>query len=1175
MDYQMIMQGAAINEQSLMQFEQLCQTTINHTDKDNLKVNEYLMNFLCNWNNWPQIQYFMQNVKNEITLFVVIEQYAKIFMNSTKFENKPMEIIIEQDKVLTGQAQIAQSLMNFFVEFFISRLDKLSNLIKNSFYHSISHLVRQNWFNMDQPAIQIIKPIIDNFFNNDIKLTKVGLKLLDEIVQSIITYSYYTSYLEYRKTMINFQRSTLHKILEVSVKELRKAFLEGYLASPVNTEAIQLMFRCMSYNFSLSFFEIEVDPEPRDLTIIAFPDKFEFLFADLDFISLLILNTFIAFKNGNSELGMIMLKTVGKIISTRQSVFLSLEVKQKFREIVFEGITTLLNLRYQERMESEYYQEVLELNFRMISNFNVSTLFSHQQLFCDWIKSLIEFQKMLIQCEKLQVRDDNILIKNVELWNKITMDLQMYGSYESQDYITDTNFNNLYINFMANEPSTLLNYKRRIEDPVKEQPTKLKIEQKDVDQIKRIAIEFFYQIFETTFKSHQVIPKDVSFKSHKSFKKQFIRFFEPYYDLFWWSQGNCIKALSIYFDEILQNYIGNVKNGQPVPEIVSEKLILALNLISNIVLNVNQVESNPYLFEESQEELFALEGQLLSYVWKLIEYSVQFNHPTFDRNLKMVELSYLVFIEQYLSITIDELEIPTDNPKSITCSRRFYRKMIKEFGIDADYNKILHISLVKMFSNTKHFDADILEYSLYLARFFFVRLKRNFSREKFKNLQCLEIVTQFIQQIDFTSLSSATFSKNRTKIYEIVALIWIDDYYDNYLQASENVYKQVKQTLVNGINRESLMKYLRDLIGLNNCIEVAKIFRFYFKHIYGDLTMIFQNMQQFFHDNEVMKVVLDFANSLTFNKTQRLNHESNSPIGYQIFQLFSTFLSQYSRYLLSKLQIQNRKVLNIEEYSKLIYKIFKILNDFLKGNYVNLSTFPMFGDSSIKDYLHSFLDLTYVVNVDFQQYPKYQESMIENLHVLTDMAIEVLFANLEIDYVSKLLEVCLMQTNIFCDLQAKTNEQQFALQLPQVTRLLDVVLNIIKYIVEEIQINCFSTPIIEQNIRNFLMSSNEIIQSLLNMFVNLILTNIKNPRLTNSSSKLLFYLYLIDTKYVELLGQHIITKLCQSIIEGQSVQQQYFTIYEGVERKLEANNEEKFVTNFKNILGNIKKQFNN
>lgn len=50
--------------------------------------------------------------------------------------------------------------------------------------------------------------------------------------------------------------------------------------------------------------------------------------------------------------------------------------------------------------------------------------------------------------------------------------------------------------------------------------------------------------------------------------------------------------------------------------------------------------------------------------------------------------------------------------------------------------------------------------------------------------------------------------------------------------------------------------------------------------------------------------------------------------------------------------------------SKLIYKIFKIQNDFLKGNYVNLSTFPMFGDPCITEHLHSFLDIAYVINLD-------------------------------------------------------------------------------------------------------------------------------------------------------------------------------------------------------------------
>lgn len=64
-------------------------------------------------------------------------------------------------------------------------------------------------------------------------------------------------------------RSTLANILQVSINELKKAFRDGFLNNPLGNEAIQLLFRCLSYNFSLSFFEIEIDSEPRDLTILS------------------------------------------------------------------------------------------------------------------------------------------------------------------------------------------------------------------------------------------------------------------------------------------------------------------------------------------------------------------------------------------------------------------------------------------------------------------------------------------------------------------------------------------------------------------------------------------------------------------------------------------------------------------------------------------------------------------------------------------------------------------------------------------------------------------------------------------------------------------------------------------------------------------------------------------
>jgi len=63
-------------------------------------------------------------------------------MNGCKFENKPGEVYVDGDKISTGAALVAQELMNYFVEFFITHHSSLSSLNQRSFYHSISHLVR-------------------------------------------------------------------------------------------------------------------------------------------------------------------------------------------------------------------------------------------------------------------------------------------------------------------------------------------------------------------------------------------------------------------------------------------------------------------------------------------------------------------------------------------------------------------------------------------------------------------------------------------------------------------------------------------------------------------------------------------------------------------------------------------------------------------------------------------------------------------------------------------------------------------------------------------------------------------------------------------------------------------------------------------------------------------------
>ena len=47
---------------------------------------------------------------------------------------------------------------------------------------------------------------------------KVGLRMIEELISIIISYTYYSSYLDFRKMLINFQRLMLPNILDGCLK---------------------------------------------------------------------------------------------------------------------------------------------------------------------------------------------------------------------------------------------------------------------------------------------------------------------------------------------------------------------------------------------------------------------------------------------------------------------------------------------------------------------------------------------------------------------------------------------------------------------------------------------------------------------------------------------------------------------------------------------------------------------------------------------------------------------------------------------------------------------------------------------------------------------------------------------------------------------------------------------
>ena len=70
----------------------------------------------------------------------------------------------------------------------------------------------------------------------------------------------------------------------------------------------------------------------------------------------------------------------------------------------------------------------------------------------------------------------------------------------------------------------------------------------------------------------------------------------------------------------------------------------------------------------------------------------------------------------------------------------------------------------------------------------------------------------------------------RTFTFEIVTLIWIDDYFDNYRDSHNEIFQIIKQGHTQLLDKNQLIMLLRDMIGLNNSIEMHKIFKFHYQN---------------------------------------------------------------------------------------------------------------------------------------------------------------------------------------------------------------------------------------------------------------------------------------------------------------------------------------------------------
>ena len=77
----------------------------------------------------------------------------------------------------------------------------------------------------------------------------------------------------------------------------------------------------------------------------------------------------------------------------------------------------------------------------------------------------------------------------------------------------------------------------------------------------------------------------------------------------------------------------------------------------------------------------------------------------------------------------------------------------------------------------------------------------------------------------------------------------------------------------------------------------------------------------------------------------------------------------------------------------------------MKGKYVNFSVFQLFGDNSFLEYLKINLELKILLFDYIFMYPKTIDIFVENLLMISDCLLDILFNNLDVIYISHVLMI--------------------------------------------------------------------------------------------------------------------------------------------------------------------------
>lgn len=1112
-----------------------CQRILYEKDAEREKSESFILDFLRNPSNFDFVKYVFEEQTTSQLKLITIESLSKATLKgsttgpsesvaSLRYRHMPSE-----DEIAADSFEYNKHLLNYFLFYLKQTRSKNPNFMLNSICDFFGNTIKYLIFN-SIPVNSFMESIKEKFFpaNASLEELYIGFKLYYFCLTDLLINSHHYGYFKFRKIALQFQSVCLYEILNTTRTVIKYIVTNTQTITRDSVELVNLglevYFKCLVFPFNMTYFDFTTDNNLEEITMTIFPEEYSESIGDLQFYDALF--NILANKI-NPDMMLHSIRILARVSSSRLSI-LNEEVQSLYKQKLIHGFSILvMNCPLDN---PTYCTEIIEYALRIMLVFGINFIRKNPELMAGFESAAEIFSEAIIKLAN-QI-DDVIFLKIVEFWNKI----------RSSSYDDDGKRGN----------------------------------------------QFILRCMNTYCSYHLLYNNNISFyvdniKSHKKFRKLVNSRFDHFKEFF--LQDISATGQMMELMEKIQIMEYEVGQGILDPNLYITRLGHFILILTKTFLKMDTIYYGYQSYIDSLDEKFELvSSQHTLRVAKLcagifnalprISPMVSLLRPEILRGF---EMSVLMFLETFTINSLDKQQF-NEETLTIVINDEIYKLVMNELNITGGFDQYFDLLNNKILGNLEYKDVVLGKFSILVLRTIIEKIKKVY-KGKTQTNTLLESFSEKLFTINSSSLSEQKFYKLRSNLFETIAISYLDDNYDDYIQNSHKIFKRIINTNTLPDGTVDLMKVFYDLLGIYRAITLSKIIIIFSKISYPHVQKMLQTYGSTFLGNpEFISTLLDFYAILIENTSQKYSVAQAHIIMYQILtdscRVVSMFIKDINQ-TLEQITVKENMIKFIENNLKLIKKFLKVFKALLKFSDISFSIFHFFGDAIFLEFIkniHQFMYLIaeYIINYFPDREEDFFSCFMESCANLSDFIVEF-FEPAEINKMFQIIFMFFMKRS---ELILNTSETKNVYDESVIQNVHTIITSISTSIYEEHHIN-IENPQFNLKVSQILEQSQVTVKDFCLKIVEFCHVTNYNFHLNNLISDIIFYLLcvfgsgnilaFISSKMLETL------RIDQNSEAAQSFYAIFNTMQSNIAFKMDIINKEKFHYKFKEFIKSLVK----